>query len=329
MSQFPTIRLRRLRRTAGIRKLLDIQIPSLNKFIWPVFVVPGSCIVDPITSMPGQYRYSADELCKALEPLVKSGLGGIMIFGIPVDGKKDRYGSSAADPSGIVPQTINFVKKHFPDLTVFADVCLCAYTSHGHCGPIDEKGAVLNDEALKYLSDASLCYVNAGADGVAPSAMMDGQVAAIRNTLDKNGLIDTLILSYSTKFASSMYGPFRDAEKSSPSKGDRTSYQTSYSNASLALRESELDIEEGADILMVKPALFYLDIIAKLNQSSNLPIAAYNVSGEYSMLALMAQHGIGNLEAMVHESITSIFRAGAGIIISYWANQYQSLLQGR
>jgi porphobilinogen synthase len=325
MSQFPAIRLRRLRKTAGIRKLLDFEMPSIQKFIWPVFVVPGKGIIEPIATMPGQSRYSPDELCKALYPLVKAGLGGIMIFGIPGHGKKDHHGSGASDPHGIVPEAIRAIRSQYPDLTIFADVCLCAYTTHGHCGPLDDLGGVHNDKALKSLAEAAICYVDAGADGVAPSAMMDGQVATIRDCLDKNNLTDTLIMSYSTKFASSMYGPFRDAEKSTPSKGDRTAYQTSYANLSLALRESELDIREGADILMVKPALFYLDVLAKLRDSTKLPIAAYNVSGEYAMLSLMAQNGIGDLNAMVRESVTSIFRAGADILISYWANQYEAI----
>lgn len=325
MSQFPAVRLRRLRKTPGIRKLFDTEIPTLQKFIWPVFSVPGSGITEPITTMPGQFRYSKDELCRALEPLVKSGLGGVLVFGIPTDDNKDHHGSSAADPSGIVPQTISTIKTHFPDLTIFADVCLCAYTSHGHCGPIDDCGTVRNDDALKFLGETAICYADAGANGVAPSAMMDGQVSAIRSKLDSEGFDDTIIMSYSTKFSSSMYGPFRDAEKSSPSKGDRTAYQTSYANTPLALRESELDIKEGADILMVKPALFYLDIIAKLRDSTKLPIAAYNVSGEYAMLSLMAKNNIGDLSAMVKESIQSIFRAGADTVISYWANQYTKL----
>ena len=328
MSQFPAIRLRRLRRTTGIRKLLDFEMPSIKKFIWPVFAVPGKGIVDPITTMPGQSRYSPDELCKALYPLVKSGLGGVMVFGIPTNGIKDHHGSGASDPQGIVPETIRTIRSQFPNLTIFADVCLCAYTSHGHCGPVDDFGSVHNDKALKCLAEAALCYVNAGADGVAPSAMMDGQVAAIRESLEKNNHSDTLIMSYSTKFASSMYGPFRDAEKSSPSKGDRTAYQTSYANLSLALRESELDISEGADMLMVKPALFYLDVLTKLRDSTKLPIAAFNVSGEYAMLSLMAQHGTGDLNAMVRESVISIFRAGADMIISYWANQYDAIFLG-
>lgn len=326
MSHFPIVRLRRLRNRPGIRSILDFEIPSLNKFIWPVFSVPGSHIKEPIKTMPGQYRYSRDELCRALDPLVKEGLGGVLVFGVPSDGHKDEYGSPAADPTGIVPQTIETIRKCYPDLVLFADVCLCAYTTHGHCGPIDSSGIVTNDEALKWLAESSLCYAQAGADGVAPSAMMDGQVSAIRKKLDQSSFEDTIIMSYSTKFASSMYGPFRDAENSSPSKGDRTAYQTSYANPMLAIRESELDIEEGADILMVKPALFYLDILSNLRNSTKLPIAAYNVSGEYTMLSLMAQHGAGKLDAMVKESISAIFRAGADFVISYWANQYGNLL---
>lgn len=327
MAGFPIVRLRRYRKNDNIRKLFDTPLPSIDKFIWPVFAVPGLGIADPIETMPGQCRYSPDELCRALYPLVKLGLGGVLVFGIPANGEKDEYGTSAASIKGIVPETIKILKKEFPSLTVSADVCLCAYTSHGHCGPLDNSGNVDNDKALRLLSDTAVCYAEAGADIVAPSAMMDGQIGAIRSALDRSSLTDTMVMSYSTKFASGMYGPFRDAEQSSPSKGDRKSYQTSYNNLNLALRESELDIDEGADLLMVKPALFYLDILAKIRATTLLPIAAYNVSGEYTMLSLMAREGTGDLKTMVRESVSSIFRAGADIIISYWANQYDSLFR--
>jgi len=325
MANFPSVRLRRYRRNESIRKLFDTPVPSIDKFIWPVFAVPGNGIADPIQTMPGQSRYSPDELCRVLYPLVKSGLGGVLLFGIPADGQKDEYGTAAASPDGIVPETIRLLKSQYPSLTVCADVCLCAYTTHGHCGPLNPDNIVDNDKALQLLTDTALCYAESGADIVAPSAMMDGQVAAIRTGLDKFDLTDTMIMSYSTKFASGMYGPFRDAEQSSPSSGDRKSYQTSYNNLNLALRESELDIEEGADMLMVKPSLFYLDILAKIRETTHLPVAAYNVSGEYTMLSLMAREGTGDLKTMVRESVSSIFRAGADIIITYWANQYDSL----
>jgi porphobilinogen synthase len=325
MSEFPIVRLRRLRNTSGIRAMLDFEMPSLKKFIWPVFVVPGNGIKEPINSLPGQYRFSTDELCRALDPLVQSGLGGIMLFGIPEDGTKDYSGSKASDSQGIIPKTISVIRRTFSDLIVFADVCLCAYTDHGHCGPVTNDGIVDNDAAIEILSNAALCYARAGAQGVAPSAMMDGQVATIRKKLDSAQLTDTIIMSYSTKFASSMYGPFRDAEKSSPSKGDRTAYQTSYLNPSLALRESEFDIAEGADILMVKPALFYLDMISRIKATTHHPVAAYNVSGEYTMLSLMAKNGYGDLSAMVKESLAAIFRSGADLVLSYWANQYDLL----
>ena len=325
VTPFPTARLRRLRRTPALRRMLDEPMPGLEKFLWPVFVTAGTNRSQPIDAMPGQSRLSADTLIQALEPLAARGLGGILVFGLVEDAEKDPTGTAAADPRGAVTDTVREVKKRFPDLTVCTDVCLCAYTDHGHCGPLTESGEVDNDRAIALLANLALAHATAGADVVAPSAMMDGQVRAIRETLDANGFAQTPIMSYSTKFASSLYGPFREAERSSPRQGDRKAYQTSYANLRLALRESQLDEEEGADVLMVKPSLFYLDVLARLREQTDLPLAAYNVSGEYSMLIAAADRGWGDLRGMVRESLAAIVRAGADIMISYWANRYAEL----
>ena len=334
MSIFPETRLRRLRKTEALRKMLGQPLPGPEKFIWPVFVVPGDGKEIPIEAMPGQFRYSVDKLLAALEPVVKMGIGGIMVFGVlEEDDLKSHDGSYAFSEDGLVQQAVHAVKKNFPDLIVFTDVCLCAYTDHGHCGLLDGKGDVLNDPSIEILGKVAASHAAAGADGVAPSAMMDGQICEIRNSLDDNGFSDTILMSYSTKFASAMYGPFREAADSSPAlhagdvliPSDRKSYQLPYNNASEALRESQLDEIEGADILMVKPSLFYLDIIARLKEDTMLPVAAYNVSGEYSMLIASADRGWGDLQAMVCESIAAMHRAGSDIFISYWANQYDKI----
>jgi len=316
-----------MRQTASLRKLLDIPLPGPEKFIWPVFVMEGTGKREPITAMPGQSRLSADELIRDLEPVVASGIGGILIFGLVDDTQKDLVGSAAYADNGVVQQTVRAVRKAYPELLVFTDVCLCAYTSHGHCGKLTAAGSVLNDETNELLARTAVSHAAAGAHAVAPSAMMDGQVESIRDALDTAGLTDTILMSYSTKFASAMYGPFREAEHSAPQKGDRKGYQASYGNTRIALRESELDELEGADILMVKPSLFYLDILAKLRDQTDLPIAVYNVSGEYSMLIATAEKGWGDLRGMVQESITALSRAGADIIISYWANQYDKYIR--
>ena len=318
---FPEVRLRRLRRTPAIRQLFDAPFPPPGKFIWPVFVVEGENRREPIPSMPGQFRYSADQLVKALEPVVAQGIGGVLLFG-QTEGEKDAIGSGAFDERGVVQRTIPLLKRAFPDLVVMTDVCLCAYTEHGHCGPLDRNGQVDNDAAIELLARVALSHAEAGADCVAPSAMMDGQVQAIRETLADHDLNDTLLMAYSSKFASSMYGPFRDAENSAPSAGDRKGYQASYRNLRAALRESAFDEDEGADILMVKPALFYLDVLQKVRETSDLPVAAYNVSGEYSMLIATAERGWGDLREMVRESIMALDRAGADLFISYWASRY-------
>lgn len=323
---FPELRLRRMRRTEGLRKMFGQPLPGLEKFVWPVFLREGSGVEEPIDAMPGQSRMSADVLLKKLEPLADSGLGGVLLFGLTDPDKKDFHGSEAWSETGAVQQAIPLIKKEFPDLTVFTDVCLCAYTDHGHCGALHAGGEVDNDESLELLQKVAVSHAAVGADCVAPSAMMDGQVLAIREALDENDLTDTLLMSYSTKFASSMYGPFREAEQSAPGKGDRQGYQASYGDLRTALRESEFDEDEGADILMVKPALMYLDVIARLRETTDLPLAAYNVSGEYSMLIAQAERGWGDLRGMVRENIAAMQRAGTDVFISYWANRYNELL---
>ena len=287
-------------------------------------MVEGRNRCEPIDSMPGQFRYSVDQLIKALELVVKQGIGGVLLFG-QTEGEKDAGGSGAWDDGGVVQLAIPAIKREFPDLVVMSDVCLCAYTDHGHCGPLQRDGSVDNDAAIELLAKVAVSHAGAGADVVAPSAMMDGQVLAIRDALSDEDLNDTLLMSYSTKFASAMYGPFRDAENSSPSAGDRKGYQASYANLRVALRESELDEDEGADILMVKPSLFYLDVLAKLRECTDLPVAAYNVSGEYSMLIAAADRGWGDLNEMVIESLMALERAGCDMFLSYWASRYDDI----
>jgi porphobilinogen synthase len=308
--------------------MIEMELPSPGRFLWPVFVVGGQGVKQPLDAMPGQFRYSPDTLIEALCPVSEMGVGGVLVFGAIPDDHKNDTGQAACDPAGVVPQTVRLIRRRFPDLVVFTDVCLCAYTSHGHCGPLDGQGRVANDAAVATLARVACAHADAGASGVAPSAMMDGQVQAIRQALDAAGRTETLIMSYSTKFASSFYGPFREAGGSSPRHGDRRGYQASFADPRRALLESALDEAEGADILMVKPALCYLDIIARLRERTDLPLAAYNVSGEYSMLVAAAERGWGDLHGMARESITGIARAGADIIISYWANRYAEVFRG-
>jgi len=285
-----------------------------------VFLVEGSGVKEEIASMPGQYRWSADRLAAEFPRGVKA----VLLFGRTEEGK-DEAGTAAADPGGVVQRAIPVLKKAVPDLIVFTDVCLCAYTSHGHCGPRDADGDVDNDAACEMLARTAVSHARAGADGVAPSAMMDGQIAAIRAALDEEGFFKTLLVSYSTKFASTMYGPFRDAENSSPSHGDRQGYQASYRDPRCALRESLVDEAEGADALMVKPALWYLDMISRVGDRTLLPVMAYNVSGEYSMIHAAAKAGFCDLYAAARESLYAIFRAGATQVISYWAPYYDEI----
>ena len=324
---FPEVRLRRLRRNASIRRMIDAPLPGPSKFMWPTFVIDGEGKREEIESMPGQHRLSIDQLLLELEPLVENGIGSVLLFGLAEESQKDFQGSEAYNDNGTVQQAIRTIKQEFPDLIVAADACVCAYTDHGHCGPLTENGEVDNDAAIANLARICVSHAAAGADIVAPSAMMDGQVQAIRAGLDANGFTDAILMSYSTKFASSMYGPFRDAEKSAPGQGDRKGYQASWGDLRTALRESEFDEAEGADMLMIKPSIFYLDILARMREATDLPIAAYNVSGEYSMLHATAQRGWGDLKGMVQESTQALVRAGADILISYWANQYNELFR--
>ncbi len=322
---YPDVRLRRLRRTAALREMFALPEPGPEKFIWPVFVVPGQGRREPIASMPGQFRLSADELVKELAPVVAQGVTSVLLFGQHEGDGKDECGSPAADPHGAVQRAIPVLRAAYPQLVILTDVCLCAYTSHGHCGPRDAAGDIDNDAACEMLARVAVSHARAGADGVAPSAMMDGQIAAIRHALDDEGFKKTLLIAYSTKFASQMYGPFRDAENSAPSQGDRQGYQASCRDPRTALRESLFDEAEGADALMVKPALFYLDLIREVSARTLLPVMAYNVSGEYAMLHAAAEKGYCDLYATARESLDAIFRAGATQVISYWAPFYDRI----
>lgn len=326
MNTFPHMRLRRYRQTPTLRRFFDQPLPGPERFVWPVFVVEGTNRAEPISAMPGQHRMSVDILLREVNEVVKQGIGGILIFGQVSESLKDPTGTQASHDNGIVQQSVRALRKTFPDLVIATDVCLCAYTRHGHCGPINERHFVDNDAAKERLGRVSVSHAAAGADIVAPSAMMDGQVQAIRAGLDDSGFQDTLIMSYSTKFASSMYDPFREAGQSAPRHGDRRTYQTSPANPRLAIRESVLDEQEGADILMVKPALFYLDILVHLRERTDLPIAAYNVSGEYAMVMAAAERGWGERNPMARESMLAISRAGADMIISYFARHYNAIM---
>ncbi len=326
MAGYPDLLLRRVRRTPGVRALFDLEFPAPSKWCYPMFVVPGWGIKEEISSMPGQYRWSVDRVCEAVEPLVRQGIGSVLLFG-QTDRAKDNIGSEAWYLHGVVQQAVAILKRTFPQLTVMTDVCLCAYTHHGHCAPLRADGSLDNDIACECLARIALSHAAAGADVVAPSAMMDGQIATIRSALGENAFEDTLLMAYSTKFASACYGPFRDAEGSAPcvlpgAPSDRKGYQASYANPRNALLESVLDEQEGADILMVKPALFYLDMIKDVKAQTLLPVAAYNVSGEYAMLIATARQGWGDLGDLVRESTMAMTRAGTDIIISYWANRY-------
>ena len=325
MLKYPSIRMQRYRKSDSIRSLFSMDVPPPNKFVWPVFLVDGESVKDEISSMPNQYRYSIDMLINDLPRVIEQGINSILLFASIESDLKDEIGSYACSRDDIVNRAIPIIKKSFPSLTIITDVCLCAYTDHGHCAPLDKDGHIDNDRSLEQLSKIAVVHAKSGADMVAPSAMMDGQVFAIREALNFAGFKDVMIMSYSTKFASNLYGPFRDAENSAPIAGGRDSYQIPYDSTFQALRESQLDEQEGADILMVKPALFYLDIVSKVKSDSSIPVAVYNVSGEYSMLYAMADRGFGDLYALAAESLVSMKRAGADIIISYWSNQYNKV----
>ena len=317
---FPQTRLRRLRNTPAMRRLVEETHLNRAQMIWPSFVVPGQNVQEEIESMSGQFRFSVDRIAKEAKVALEEGIGGILLFGVP--SQKDPNAKGAIQKDGLIPQAIQAIKEIAPNLLVMTDVCLCAYTDHGHCGVVDSKGNIVNDASLEILAEMALRHAEAGADMVAPSDMMDGRIKIIRKTLDEKGFSNTPILSYAAKYASSFYGPFRDAAHSKPSSGDRKSYQMNPANIREALREMEADLEEGADMLMVKPALPYLDVIAAAKQRFNVPIAAYQVSGEYAMIKAAAKNGWLDEKQAVLESLTAIKRAGADIILSYFAREY-------
>ncbi len=313
---FPQTRLRRLRVNESMRRLVRENRLSPEGLILPLFVVPGEGVRKPISSMPGNAQVSIDELVKECREVHSLGVGGVILFGIP--DTKDETASENYDPNGIVQRAIRAVKKEVPRLLVATDICNCEYTSHGHCGKV-VGDQVDNDATLEWLSKAAVTHAEAGADIVAPSDMMDGRVGAIRAALDEAGYANTPIMAYSAKFASCLYGPFREAAESTPQFGDRRSYQMDPANGREAMREAELDIEEGADIIMVKPASWYLDLIAEARRRWDSPVAAYQVSGEFSMIEAAARNGWIDRERAITESLTSIQRAGASIILTYYA----------
>ncbi len=315
-------RPRRLRRTSALRRMVRETTLSVDHLIAPLFVVAGSGIVHPIRSMPGHAQMSVDQLDLEINEIAELQIPAVLLFGIPAH--KDPIGSSGWDPDGPVPQAIRAIRQRAPQLTVIADVCVCEYTSHGHCGVLAEapgSGDVLNDPTLDILARCAVAYADAGADIVAPSAMMDGQVAAIRSALDAAGHTQVAILSYAAKFASAFYGPFREAAESTPAFGDRRAYQMDPANGREALREVDLDVAEGADMIMVKPAGAYLDIISAVRQRYHLPLAAYQVSGEYAMVKAAARLGWLDERRAALESLIAIRRAGADMIITYFAKQ--------
>lgn len=323
---FPMQRMRRMRGTEPLRRMVRETTLSPSDFIYPVFVTEGQGRREPISSMPGQSRVSIDLLIKEALEVKSLGIPAVILFGIP--DRKDERGSSGFDPNGIVQRAIRALKDQVPELVVITDVCIDEYTSHGHCG-IVRNGKIVNDETLDCLRAMAKTHAEAGADMVAPSDMMDGRVAAIRDELDRAGFVDIPIMAYAAKFASCFYAPFRDAANSSPQFGDRQSYQMDPANKREALREIDLDVEEGADIIMVKPAMPYLDIISAARERTLLPIAAYQVSGEYSMIKAAAQAGWLDERRAMMESLLSIKRAGAEIILTYFAKEAAALLQPR
>lgn len=322
-------RLRRLRQSEGMRALVAETAVRTDKLIYPIFVRYGENVKEEIESMPGVYRYSVDRLGEIADEVLAAGIGGVLLFGIPEH--KDACGSGAWDEDGVVPRAVRYLKeycaKRGKNLLIIADICLCEYTSHGHCGML-EGGAVDNDKSLPLHAKAALAAARAGADIVAPSSMMDGVVAAIRAALDGAGYANTPILGYSAKFASAFYGPFRDAADSSPQSGDRKGYQMDFRNGREALRELAADEAEGADMLMVKPGLAYLDVLSEARKSTLLPLAVYNVSGEYSMVKAAAAAGMLDERRIVTEILTAFFRAGADIVITYHALDFAKWSRG-
>ncbi|HPJ93666.1 MAG TPA: porphobilinogen synthase [Deltaproteobacteria bacterium] len=314
---FPEHRPRRLRQNPAIRRMVRETHVCVDNLIYPLFIKEGKSICEPIEAMPGQYRYSPDSLKKVIGDITSLGIPAVLLFGIP--DRKDRYGTEAHKKDGIVQQAIRTIKDAVPDLMVITDVCLCEYTDHGHCGILDEKNRVMNDDTLEILAKVALSHAKAGSDIVAPSDMMDGRVGIIRDALDESGYEDLPILSYAAKYASSFYGPFREAAGSTPAFGDRKAYQMDPANVREAIREAGHDVEEGADIIMVKPALPYLDVIRTIADEFDEPLCAYQVSGEYAMIKATAEKGWISEKACMMESITAIKRAGADMVITYFA----------
>ncbi|HPK54071.1 MAG TPA: porphobilinogen synthase [Smithellaceae bacterium] len=320
--QFPEYRPRRLRKNENFRRLVRETRVSVDGLIYPLFVVPGKNVKKPIQAMPGVSQMSVDNIVKETQIVRDLGIPAVLLFGIPAH--KDELASGAFAKNGIIQQAVARIKKEVPDILTVTDVCLCEYTSHGHCGMLDQD-TVDNDSTLEVLAETAVSHARAGADMVAPSAMMDGQIAAIRESLDENDFDDIPIMAYAAKHASCFYGPFREAAESAPQFGDRKAYQMDPANGDEAMREITLDVAEGADIIMVKPALPYLDIICRARQEFDLPLAAYNVSGEYAMVKAAASLGWLDEERAMLESLTAIKRAGADIIITYWAKQFAQL----
>ncbi len=317
-------RARRLRGNKRIRAMVRETRFGKDSLIYPIFIAEGKDIYEEIKAMPGQYRYSTDKCKIILEKLLKAGVYNVMLFGIPEH--KDEVGSSAYAKEGVVQEAIRYIKREYPEFYIISDVCMCEYTDHGHCGIVHEQ-YVDNDETLKYLAKISLSHAQAGADMVAPSDMMDGRVAHIRQCLDENGYENIPIMAYSAKYASSFYGPFREAAGSAPSFGDRKSYQMDFANAREALKEIKEDISEGADIIMVKPAMSYLDIVTKAKEICDIPVAAYSVSGEYAMVKAGERLGYINADNIIKEMAVAAFRAGADIYITYFALEIADFIE--
>ena len=320
---FPNTRMRRNRLTEGRRRLVRQTVLTVDDFILPIFITEGNNKREPIELMPEVYRMSIDMLDKEVEDLK---IPAVLLFAVPDGCRKDDRGRAALESDGIIPSAVRRLKKIKPELVVITDVCLCSYTINGHCGTVDQNGQIDNDASIELLAEMAKIHAQAGADIVAPSAMMDGQVGAIRSVLDKNKLSDTAVMSYAAKFASSFYGPFREAANSTPAFGSRQSYQLAFANPQEALRDALLDESEGADWLMVKPALPYMDILYQLRQRTLLPIAAYQVSGEYAMIKYAAKAGAIDEKNAVIESVTAMKRAGADCIITYYAKELSKWL---
>ena len=325
---FPRLRLRRLRRGETWRRAVRETSLSTDDLVYPLFVVVGEAVRNPVASMPGVFQLSVDLIVEEAREVHALGISAVILFGVPDEGEKDAEGSAGYDPEGLVPTAIRAIREAVPDLLVWADVCLCEYTDHGHCGLLTEEGEVDGDSSLPLLARAALVYAEAGADAVAPSDMMDGRVGAIRTVLDDAGLTNVPIVSYAAKYASAFYGPFRDVAQSAPSFGDRKGYQMDPANADEALREVELDIEEGADIVMVKPAGPYLDVIFRVKETFGMPTAAYQVSGEYALIKAAADKGWVDEERVMLESLVAIKRAGADLIVTYYAKEAARVLGG-